>query len=536
LGVAHAPDLVLRGGAVIDGTGSPAREADVAVTGDRITAVGRVTESGAEEIDVRGLALAPGFIDIHSHADLSLLVNPRAESRVRQGVTTEVVGQDGSSVGPWSNDAFESTRDRYRDRYGVTIDFRDLGGFLGRLEQDPPAVNLATMVGHGTVRAAAVGMEDRPATIAESEHMSRLVSEALAQGAVGLSSGLEYTPGSFAHRSELVSLAAVMAGTGLPYASHMRNEDDELLAAVEEALHVGRLAEVPVQISHLKAQGRRNWWKARVALGAIEAARASGVDVHFDRYPYVAYATGLSNLFPASARSGGAAEFLRRLQDAESGPSLERYCREKVELLGSWDAVQITSTRTGRNKWAEGRRLGELATERGEDPFEMVRSLLVDEEGSVGMIGFGMSEENTARILSHPLGMVCSDGGAYAPYGVLSESSTHPRAYGAFPRLLGRYVRERGDLSLEDAVSKITAMPAGKLGLADRGHVRVGAFADLLAFDPSSVADQATFTEPHRYGLGIPLVVVNGAVTIRDGEQTGRLAGRPLRGSAYRAP
>ena len=223
------------------------------VEGDRITAVGRVMESGAVEIDVKGLAVAPGFIDIHSHADLSLLVNPRAESRVRQGVTTEVVGQDGSSVGPWSDEAFESTRDRYRSRYGIAIDFRELGGFLDRLGQDPPAVNLATMVGQGTVRALAVGMEDRPATTTELEHMRRLVSEALAQGAVGLSSGLEYTPGSFAHRSELVALAEVMAGTGLPYASHMRNEDDQLLAAVEEALHVGLLAVVPVQISHLKA-------------------------------------------------------------------------------------------------------------------------------------------------------------------------------------------------------------------------------------------------------------------------------------------
>jgi N-acyl-D-amino-acid deacylase len=525
---------VLRGGFVIDGTGALAREADVAVTGDRIIGVGRVSEPGAVEIDVGGLAVAPGFIDIHSHADLSLLINPRAESRVRQGVTTEVVGQDGSSVGPWSDGAFESTRDRYRDRYGIEIDFRDLGGFLDRLGEAGSAVNLATMVGQGTVRGLAVGMEDRPATARELERMRRLVSDALAQGAIGLSSGLEYTPGSFAHRSELVALAGVMAGTGLPYASHMRNEDDELLAAVEEALHVGRLAGVPVQISHLKAQGRRNWWKADAALGTIEAARASGVDVHFDRYPYVAYATGLSNLFPASARRGGTTEFLRRLQDAESLPSLERYCRDKVELLGSWDAVQITSTRTGRNKWAEGRRLGELATERGEDPFETVRWLLLNEEGGVGMIGFGMSEENTARILSHPLGMVCSDGGAYAPYGVLSESSTHPRAYGTFPRLLGRYVRERGDLSLEAAINKITAMPAAKLGLVDRGHLRVGAFADLVAFDPTTVADRATFTEPHRYGVGISLVVVNGAVTIREGEQTGRLAGRALRGSGYR--
>ena len=528
-GPGHRTDLVIRHGTLIDGTGAPPRSGDLAITGDRISAIGQVPATAPVEIDARNMAVAPGFIDIHSHADLSLLVNPRAESRVRQGVTLEVVGQDGSSIGPWSDGAFESTRDRYRRSYDVEIDFRDIGGFLDRIDRVRPAVSVASMVGHGTVRGHVIGGADRPATGAELDRMRALVREALAAGAVGLSTGLEYTPGSFATLDELVALASELRGTPYPYASHMRNEDDRLLAALEEALHVGRMAGVPVQVSHLKAQGQRNYWKAEAALAAIEAARATGVDAHFDRYPYVAYATGLSNLFPASARAGGTARFLERLADPDTAPALERACRDKIALLGSWDAVQITRI-GGANAYARGRRLGELAAERGEDPYELTVRLLRDAGGSVGMIGFGMSEENTERILAHPLGMVCSDGGAYAPYGALSGSSPHPRGYGSFPRLLGHYVRDRKAMALEAAVHKISGLPARKLGLANRGVLRVGAAADVVVFDPGSVADRATFEDPHQYPVGIPHVVVGGVHTIRDGEQTGRMGGRAVRG------
>ena len=531
-GPAPAPgtDLVIRGGTLIDGMGAPPRSGDIAIAGDRISAVGRVPATGTVEIDARGMAVAPGFIDIHSHADLSLLVNPRAESRVRQGVTLEVVGQDGSSIGPWSDGAFESTRDRYRRNYDVEIDFRDIGGFLDRIDRERPAVSVASMIGHGTVRGYVIGGADRPATDAELVQMRALVQDGLAAGAVGLSTGLEYTPGSFAARDELVILATELRGTPYPYASHMRNEDDRLLAAVEEALHVGRMAGVPVQISHLKAQGQRNYWKAEAALAAIEAARASGVDAHFDRYPYVAYATGLSNLFPASARAGSTARFLERLADPDTAPALERACRDKIALLGSWDAVQVTRI-GGSNSYARGRRLGELAAERGEDPYDLTVRLLREAGGSVGMIGFGMSEENTERILAHPLGMVCSDGGAYAPYGPLSGSAPHPRGYGSFPRVLGHYVRDRNSMALEVAVHKISGLPARKLGLEDRGVLGVGAVADVVVFDPGSVADRATFEDPHQYPVGIPHVVVGGVHTIRDGEQTGRMGGRGVRGA-----
>ena len=522
-------DLVVRGGTIYDGTGGPPRDGDIAIVGGRIARIGRGVAAGATEIDARGMAVAPGFIDIHSHADLSLLVNPRAESRVRQGVTLEVVGQDGSSIGPWSDGNFAYTRDRYRSDFDVEIDFRDIGGFLDRIDRERPAVNVASMVGHGAVRGYVVGGTDRPATEAELARMRALVGEALAQGAVGLSTGLEYTPGSFATRDELVALASELHGTIYPYASHMRNEDDRLLAALEEALHVGRVAGVAVQVSHLKAQGERNHWKAEAAFAAIEAARAGGVDVHFDRYPYVAYATGLSNLFPASARAGGTGRFLARLADPETAPGLERACRDKIALLGSWDAVQITRI-GGPNTAARGRRLGELAAELGEDPYALTVRLLREANGSVGMIGFGMSEENTERMLAHPLGMVCSDGGAYAPYGPLSRSSPHPRGYGSFPRVLGHYVRERRAMPLETAVHKMSGLPARKLGFADRGVLGEGAAADVVVFDPDRVGDRATFDNPHQYPEGIVHVVVGGVHTIRDEEQTGRMGGRAVRG------
>ncbi|HSG50399.1 MAG TPA: hypothetical protein VLA43_21405, partial [Longimicrobiales bacterium] len=382
-----------------------------------------------------------------------LLVENRAESRIRQGVTTEVVGQDGGSVGPWSEEEFQATRTRYRERYGVEIDFRDPPGFLDRIDRERPAVNVATMVGNGALRGYVVGNEDRPATADEVARMKELLRGYVNRGAVGLSSGLEYAPSGFASTAELGELASVMAGTGYPYASHMRNEDDRLLASIEEALMVGRLGGVPVQISHLKQQGQRNYWKADAVLGLLEEARAQGLDVMFDVYPYTAYQTGLSNLFPTEARSGGTRAFLERLRDPATADALEAAARDKVALLGDWNRVQISSA---DEEWAQGRLMGDLARARGVDPYDLTVALLESNDGGVGMIGHGMSEENVARLLAHPLGMVCSDGGAYAPYGPLSGGSPHPRGYGAFPRLLGHYVRDTGALTLEQAVHKAT--------------------------------------------------------------------------------
>lgn len=526
-------DLVLRGAVLFDGTGAPGRELDVAVTGDRISAVGPGLPAGNAEIDLRGLALAPGFIDIHSHADMSLLVNNRAESRIRQGVTLEVVGQDGGSVGPWSEEGLARVRERYMERFGVEIDFRDPPGFLDRIDRERPAVSVATMVGNGALRRFVVGDEDRPATPGELGRMKELLAGYVRRGCVGMSSGLEYAPSGFASTDELGELASVFAGAGYPYASHMRNEDDRLLAAIEEALMVGRLGDVPVQISHLKQQGQRNYWKADAVLGLLDQAREQGVDVMYDVYPYTAYATGLTNLFPTQARSGGTRAFLRRLRDPESAERMERFARDKVALLGDWNRVQISSA---EEPWAQGRLMGDLALERGVDPYELTLRLLESNDGGVGMIGHGMSEENVAKLVAHPLGMVCSDGGAYAPYGPLGGGSPHPRGYGTFPRLLGRFVRELGALSLEEAIHKITGMPARRLRLSDRGTVAPGMMADLVAFDPDAVADRATFSDPHQYPAGVPVVVVNGVVTLRDGAHTGELGGRAVRGGAVVEP
>lgn len=520
-------DLVLRGATVFDGTGAPGRIADVAIDGDLVTAIGTVAEQGAVELDLSGLALAPGFIDFHSHADLNVLIEPRAESRVRQGITTEVVGQDGSSI-RYSERARADRDAQWRERYGIPFDFTDIGGFLDRVDRTAPAVNIASMVGHGTLRGAVVGSADRPATPGEIAQMRALLQEGLDQGAVGLSAGLEYTPGAFGTTDELARLAGVLQGTGHLFAAHMRNEDDRLLAAVEEVLTVGRLADVPVHVSHLKAQGQRNWWKAEIALEMIEAAVADGVDVTFDRYPYVAYATGLTSLFPPWSREGGTRRLFERLESAD-GPRVREAVLAKVALLGDWNAVQVTSG--GATPWAIGRRLGDLAAERGEEPLALTVSLLRENGGSVGMVGFGMSEENTARFLAHPRGMVASDGGAYAPYGPLSGSSPHPRGYGTFPRLLGRYVRERGDMGLAAAIRKCTSLPAERLGGAGlRGTIAPRQAADLVAFDAATVSDRAAFDDPHQYPVGIPHVIVNGVLTLRDGEHTGDLGGRGVRG------
>lgn len=524
-------DFVLHGGWVYDGTANPPARLDVVVRGDRIAAVERMggSAAGLERVDVTDLAVTPGFIDIHSHTDLVLLVNRRAESKVRQGVTTEVVGQDGGSIGPWTNDRYQETRDAYRSRYDVDVSFRDLAGFFATLERTPASVNLASMIGAGTIRGYVVGESDRPATAGEMRRMVEAVERALAAGACGLSSGLEYIPGAFATLDELIALARPLSIRGLPYASHMRNEDDQVLGAVEEALNVGRRAAVPVEIAHLKAQGRRNWWKGPPVLEVLEQARRDGIDVTFDRYPYVAYSTGLASLFPLWSRDGGTEAFLARLRDPAQLARMEGEVREKVAQLGSWNAVQVTSTGSEALGWARGQRVGSLAEARGEDPFRLVTRIIIEDANRAGMVGFGMSEENTARFLRHPLAMICSDAGARAPYGALASGSPHPRAYGTFPRVLGHYCRDERLMPLELAIHKMTGMPAARLRLGGRGRITPGAAADLVIFDPATVADRATFEQPHQYPTGIRHVLVNGVFVVRDGEHTGATPGRVVR-------
>ena len=514
-------DLVLRRARIFDGSGAAAAIGDVAVAGGRITEVAaRIAARGAEELDLDGLALAPGFIDTHSHTDLQLLRDPRADSKVRQGVTTDVTGQDGSSVA-WSEDALAEARARYGD-----VDFRDVAGFLRHLDRRGAALNLASMIGAGTVRGLVVGQDDRPASPAELQRMVGLVQAAIDGGACGVSSGLEYTPGAFADAAELEALVAPLRAAGLPFASHMRNEDDRLLGAMEEVIGVGQRAGVAVQISHLKAQGARNWWKTDAALRLIDDAVArADTDVMFDVYPYEAYSTGLSNLFPVWAREGGTARFLERLADPAQAARIEDAVRAKIMSLGSWDAVQMTSASAPAYSWVAGQRLGAAAQGRGVEPYALLLEIIRGDRARTGMVGFGMKEENVARKLAHPRSMVCSDGGAQT----MGSGVPHPRSYGTFPRVLGRFVRELEALPLETAIAKMTSVPAARLRFTDRGRIAAGLVADLVVFDPGAVADRATFEQPHQYPVGIPHVLVNGTFVVRDGEHTGATPGRAVR-------
>jgi N-acyl-D-amino-acid deacylase len=521
-------DLVLRNGTIVDGSGRSPYEGDVAIVDGRIVAVERsLAGTGREEIDARGLVVAPGFIDIHSHADGTLFDDPRAESVIRQGITTVIVGQDGGSRGPSRDDA--SAREQLRRSLRARGAFVSLGDFLAAVDALPSAVNVASMVGLGTVRGIVVGDDGRPATPAEIARMRSLVSAAIAHGACGASSGLEYVPGAFASREELAALCAPLAAARLPYATHMRNEDDRLLESLDEAVEVARAAACPLQVSHLKTQGPRNWPKIDAALERLEKARAAGMDVAFDRYPYVAYQTGLTNLFPAWSRDGGTQRFLARVRDTSTAPRVRDETLAKVELIGGWNNVQITSVTSEADRGAEGQRLGTWAQAQGADPYEAAIGLLERSGGDVGMVGFAMSEENIERFLAHPLGMVCSDGGAFATEGPARRGHPHPRSLGSFPRVLGRYVRERRALTLEDAVRKMSAFPASRVRLADRGMLRTGFAADVVVFDPATVADRATFAEPFHYADGIRVVIVNGVTALRDGERAERRAGRALR-------
>jgi N-acyl-D-amino-acid deacylase len=510
-------DIVIRGGTVFDGSlGATGIDADVALNAGRVVAIGRrLSEQGRLEVNAKGLAVSPGFIDVHSHGDNTLFNDPNAESMIRQGVTTIVVGQDGSSRGPRTATDEESDRDSLR-------------AFFDSVDQLPAAVNVASMVGLGTVRGAVIGNENREATPAEIEKMVALVERSLVDGACGVSTGLEYTPGAFAPLSELVALSTPLARRRLPYSTHMRNEDDTLLESIDESIAVARGAGCPLQIAHLKTQGPRNWTKLDTVFGKVAAARAEGIDAAFDRYPYLAYQTGLSNLFPVWARDGKPEDFLRRIDDEATAGKIRAYAEEKAALIGGWHNVQITSVSAAEDKPAEGMRLDDVAKGRGLPPYETAVALLKANRASVGMVGFAMNEANLERILTHPQAMVCSDGGSLATSGPARVGHPHPRGAGSFARVLARYVRERKVLSLGDAIHKMSALSAQRLHLAERGMLKVGAAGDVVVFDPATVADTATFENPFQYAVGITAVFVNGSMAFMDG-QRGARTGRAIR-------
>jgi len=525
-------DLKITGGRLIDGTGAPARPGDVGVTGDAITAVGDLArEPAGRTIDAGGRTVTPGFIDMHSHSDWRLWDNRRAESKIRQGVTTEVIGNCGFSPAPVSDTFREEMRGfaLYLPA-GMDFSWRRTGDYLARYEQEGVALNVAQLIGHGTLRLAAMGFARRPPTAGEQATMERLMDEAMADGAYGLSTGLIYAPGSYAATGEIIGIARRAAAGGGFYASHIRGEGATLLAAVAEAIRVGREGGLPAQVSHVKAAGRPNWGKVADALALIDAARAQGQDVMGDVYPYTASSTTLRTLLPDWALEGGIDAMLKRLADpAERG-------RIRAELTGGgetltrgldWSDIMVAYSPSRPD--AQGRRISEVADARKQDPLDAAIELIVAEQGKGYMILFQLDEADLRRALTHEHVMVGSDGSSLAAEGPLAAGKPHPRSYGTFPRVLGRYARDERVLSLESAVWKMTGLPAKRLGLADRGVVKVGAKADLVVFDPATVADRATFENPHQYATGIGHVVVNGRVVISDGQHTGALPGRLLR-------
>ena len=519
----RAHDLVIRGGTVFDGLGSAGTEMDVAIADGRIVDIGRrITERGTEEIDAKGLAVAPGFIDIHSHGDGNMNEDPRQESVVRQGVTTIVVGQDGSSRAP-------RARAQSSGAEAGEESANSFAALFATIDQLQPSVNVASMIGLGSVRAAVVGPDDRPATPTEVARMVAIVETALAQGACGASSGLEYTPGAFAPLAELIEMCKPLASRRLPYSTHMRNEDDRVLESIDESIAVARGAGCPLQIAHLKMQGPRNWNKLDTAFARIAAARNDGLDVAFDRYPYIAYQTGLTNLFPTWSRDGGTRAFLARLDSAGVAPRIKTYTLDKVELIGGWDNVLIASARAAEDRPAEGKRLGSYAESLGQDPYELAVAMLKRNNGSVGMVGFAMSEDNLDRLLAHPYGMVCSDGGAFAIDGPTRRGSPHPRGAGSFPRVIATYVRRHKAITLEQAIHKMTALPASRVRLTDRGRIGRNAAADIVVFDAANVTDTATYEQPFSYPTGIVATIVNGAISLRDGQRSASRTGKALK-------
>lgn len=526
-------DLVVAGGLVYDGRGTPPVLADVGILGDRVKAVGKIpARRGRLVIEAAGKTVCPGFIDVHDHSDLGLLADPRAESAVRQGVTTLISGNCGSSPFPIADEVLEETKAAAKSEFGIDVDWRDISGFFARLEKGGTSVNYATLVGHGPIRGAAMGFNDRPPDSAEIEKMKALVAANMEAGALGLSTGLEYTPGSFAAPGEIVELCRAAAARGGVYATHMRDEGDFLLEAVKEAIDAARQAGLKLQISHLKTAFPRNWGKVDELLGLIDRAVAEGIDVRADRYPYIAGSTGLSINFPTWARAGTTDEFLARLKD----PALDRKLREYVEAreikFGSWDKVVVSGVSTEKNKGVEGRDILAAAKQAGKPPYEFMRDLIIEERDLVDCVLFMMTEDNLRRILAHPRIGIGSDSSVRAVSGILAKGKPHPRAFGTFPRILGKYVREERILSAEMMIRKMTALPAEMFGLKDRGIIREGAFADLVVYDPATVADKATWENPHQYPAGVEAVVVNGEIVVRAGEHSGGKAGRVLRKTA----
>ena len=525
-------DILIRNASIIDGSGGATFEADVGVADGRVVAIApEISLEAVRTIDAQGHHLAPGFIDPHTHSELPLLINPRAESKIRQGVTTEIVGNCGASPAPLRGAEVEEMR-AGADRLGFEVTWTDVGGYLDRLRSPGTAVNVVLLVGHGTVRGCVLGHGNVQPDGAQLAQMQDLVAEAIAQGARGLSSGLFYPPGHFASTDEIVALARVAARHGGTYSSHIRSESDGALAAVAEAIEIGQRAEIGVEIAHLKLSGIRNWHKIDGLVAMLDDAVRAGVRVGADQYPYHASSTWLAAMLPYWAQGGGPRAVAERLHDPDVRTQLKHDCEEN---RAEWE------NRAGVREWSEiiisdcdarpevlGLSVAEIAEAGGTDPLDAAFDLIAISEGQANAVWYTQSEEIVRTLMRLPIVVVGSDGYSLSPEGVLGRRKVHPRSYGTFPRVLGKYVREEGVLTLEEAVRKMSAVPAERFGLTDRGVIREGAWADLVVFDAGTVTDRATFAEPHQYPAGIPYVIVNGQVVIDDGTHTGALPGRVL--------
>ena len=521
-------DFLIKNASIIDGSGGAAVHGNVAVKDGRIAAAGDVDGDAERVIDAHGQVVAPGFIDIHSHTDAGLLIDPRAQSKITQGITLELCGQCGFSSGPCLDEAGRAEVESWRRRHSVEDDWESLDDFLRVLESREIGVNFATLVGHSNLRAAAVGLGKREASPDEIAKMKSLAAEAMRQGAFGLSTGLQYPPSSFGSTDEIAQIASAVAPYGGIYASHTRNERDRIAEADSEAMEIGRRGGVAVQISHQKGYGEGRSGKTEAVLAMIEDARRTGLDVTVDHYPYTASSTGLGIFLPEWAHDGGDEALLERIKTRRA--ELVDHLR-KLSAKGRpvWESVRVSGVRTDENRKYEGMNLVEVGRARGTSPEEAALDLLSEESGAVSIVHFSQWEGDVVAIMRCEFAMFGTDASARSTTGELAKGKPHPRAFGTFPRILGRYVREQKVIPLETAIRKMTSMAAGKLGLADRGTVRPGNWADLVVFDPETVIDTATYENPHQISRGIACVFVNGRLAVEGGELTGVLAGRVLR-------
>lgn len=518
-------DIIIKNGRIMDGSGNPWYHSDVGIKGGRIKAINNLNNAVAGRvIDAEGMIVAPGFIDIHSHSDYPVLIEPEVHSKIRQGVTTEVIGNCGSSAAPM-NQSLSEYREKYdKSQLGDDFEFNwgSMKEYLEMVRGKGISFNIVPLTGHGTLRQNTIGNDNRAPTELELKEMKSLLTQSLEEGAWGLSTGLIYTPNLYAKTDEIIELVRVLEEYDGLYTSHIRGEGDTLIEAVEEAITIGEETGVNVQISHFKACGSRNWGKTEVTLGMIQDARDRGIDVTFDQYPYIASSTGLASILPPWAHEGGAEKLLQRISDPETREKLRA---EPTEEMEDWTRILIAHA--ANNPGYEGKTVQEIAVLEEKTPFDAMCDLLLTENAQVMVILYEMCEEDVQRVMQDPNGMIGSDGRAMSPDGVFGKSKFHPRYYGTFPRVLGFYVRE-GIISLQEAVRKMTSAPAQRLGIKDRGLIKEGLMADITIFDPDSVKDEATFIDPHRYASGIPYVIVNGVVVIDNGEHTGALPGKPL--------